>query len=73
MAELLRMTVISPETTDCMYCGETCPTKLFCGCQLTFYCGRGCQINDWPVHKEMCTSYGTITGPPPPCSTFTVR
>ena len=41
---------------QCDYCeGWTCCRRRWCSvCRNKVYCGRGCQMEDWPVHKESC-------------------
>lgn len=39
----------------CGHCGAAAEKK--CSkCQKTFYCGRECQIENWPIHKRICVS-----------------
>lgn len=32
------------------------------GCDFTYYCGRSCQLADFPVHKHTCKKYAKIIG-----------
>jgi len=43
----------------CYFCGcgfvPAAPHK--CPCRTAVYCGRGCQVHDWPSHRMMCQTY----------------
>ena len=40
--------------TQCGACGKTDNTRACSGCKLTAYCGKECQLRDWPEHKPIC-------------------
>ncbi|PVH95472.1 hypothetical protein DM02DRAFT_690044 [Periconia macrospinosa] len=41
------------EHTKCSACGEAASNKCT-ACQTHVYCGKDCQIKDWPEHKKIC-------------------
>ena len=45
---------------QCDYCEvwTSCRTRWCDGCREKVYCGRLCQKQDWPVHKESCKCAG---------------
>lgn len=48
---------LSPEidTPKCADCGKTPKRYLVCAkCKEAIYCGKYCQIWDWPLHKNIC-------------------
>ena len=38
----------------CSFCKNSGNLKLCSICRLVKYCGRECQVNDYPTHKELC-------------------
>jgi hypothetical protein len=43
----------NPEESKCSKCGAAA-TKRCTQCQSEWYCGRACQVQDWPTHKGVC-------------------
>jgi hypothetical protein len=41
------------EDPKCSKCGAAA-TKRCSQCQTEWYCGRACQVQDWPTHKGVC-------------------
>ena len=35
-----------------------------CPCHTARYCGPGCQLDDWPLHKAACSFRKRCAGPP---------
>ena len=38
----------------CGVCGKTGDVQVCTGCEEVYYCGRECQLKDWPTHKVRC-------------------
>ncbi|BDA51097.1 probable Tip elongation aberrant protein 1 at C-terminar half [Coccomyxa sp. Obi] len=70
----------------CQHCGEPGPSsssvgeenpagkpkKVCRGCRMVRYCGRECQLADWPKHKDVCSriaaeDYGSLPFDDGPC------
>ncbi|KAJ0171510.1 hypothetical protein K1T71_013060 [Dendrolimus kikuchii] len=43
----------------CAKCGENA-TKKCSRCKTEWYCGRECQVQQWPKHKELCDQFANI-------------
>ncbi|ORY00424.1 hypothetical protein K493DRAFT_312854 [Basidiobolus meristosporus CBS 931.73] len=40
----------------CYVCGAELLKRFCCShCKAVKYCGRGCQIKDWPLHRKLCS------------------
>ena len=38
----------------CQGCGNRLKVLKMCVCRKAWYCGRDCQLRDWPNHKAAC-------------------
>ncbi|PZC71932.1 hypothetical protein B5X24_HaOG212245 [Helicoverpa armigera] len=43
----------------CAKCGDKA-TKKCSRCKTEWYCGRECQVQQWPKHKELCDQFAKI-------------
>ncbi|XP_026746197.1 zinc finger MYND domain-containing protein 10-like [Trichoplusia ni] len=43
----------------CAKCGDKA-TKKCSRCKTEWYCGRECQVQQWPKHKEICDQFAKI-------------
>ena len=39
---------------DCSFCGKENASTKCCKCKYAVYCNRGCQLNDYAIHKSIC-------------------
>ena len=44
---------------QCAVCGKE-DTKACSRCKVTAYCGKSCQIADWPRHKAQCKARSQV-------------
>ena len=45
----------SAEKFCCSACGTVAADLKACRCKAVRYCGKACQVADWPTHKLVCT------------------
>lgn len=46
--------IITPTGKKCRKCKKPDSPSACSRCNLAFYCGKECQLNDWPQHKRNC-------------------
>lgn len=51
--ELFRWSYGRPIGSTCSVCYKE-DTKTCSKCRKYYYCGKECQVKDWPSHKEVC-------------------
>ncbi|KAF7325008.1 MYND-type domain-containing protein [Mycena kentingensis (nom. inval.)] len=48
----------TPDKDACFKCKTTGVPLMCCGkCRAIFYCGKGCQKDDWKDHKDLCLKF----------------
>jgi hypothetical protein len=51
---IMQMTMVSMNRNRCYVCNSMMNVLKCSGCYLISYCGKKCQNQDWPRHKDIC-------------------